>query len=71
MISEGTGDPIFATTWTLVGAPSITLPVLTGSAGLPIGLQLVAGPRRDASLLGAAAWVMRASTIKPETICAS
>ena len=71
MISEGTGDPIFATTWTLVGAPSITLPVLTGSAGLPIGLQLVAGPHRDASLLGAASWVMHASTIKPETTCAS
>ena len=70
MVSQGTGDPIFATTWTLVGAPSVTLPVLTGSAGLPIGLQLVAGSHRDASLLGAASWVMRTSTIEAETACA-
>jgi Asp-tRNA(Asn)/Glu-tRNA(Gln) amidotransferase A subunit family amidase len=70
MVSEGTGDPIFATTWTLVGAPSITMPVLTGTAGLPIGLQLVAGSHRDASLLRAASWVMRTSTIKAEATCA-
>jgi Asp-tRNA(Asn)/Glu-tRNA(Gln) amidotransferase A subunit family amidase len=62
IVSEGTGDPIFATTWTLVGVPSISLPVLTGAGGLPIGLQLVAGPRRDASLLRAASWLMRAPT---------
>jgi Asp-tRNA(Asn)/Glu-tRNA(Gln) amidotransferase A subunit family amidase len=70
MVSEGTGGPIFAATWSLVGAPSITLPVLIGSAGLPIGLQLVAGSRRDASLLSAACWIMQASTSKAETICA-
>ena len=59
LVSEGTGDPMFATTWTLIGAPAITLPLLTGAAGLPLGVQLVGGTRRDARLLRAAAWLER------------
>jgi Asp-tRNA(Asn)/Glu-tRNA(Gln) amidotransferase A subunit family amidase len=56
---EGTGDPIFAATWTLLGAPALSLPLLTGEAGLPLGLQVVGAPRRDGALLHAAAWLMR------------
>jgi Asp-tRNA(Asn)/Glu-tRNA(Gln) amidotransferase A subunit family amidase len=59
-VSEGTGDPIFATTWTLIGAPAITLPLLKASQRLPLGVQLVAGTRQDARLLKAAAWIERA-----------
>ncbi|WP_158818967.1 amidase [Methylocapsa sp. S129] len=59
-VSEGTGDPIFATIWTLIGAPAITLPLLKGAGGLPLGVQLVAGTRQDARLLKAAAWLERA-----------
>ena len=52
-----TGDPIFCRLWTLLGTPSISLPVLSGPAGLPIGLQAI-GPRdRDGDLLSAAAWI--------------
>ena len=43
---EGTGDPIFAATWTLVGAPAVSLPLLAGEAGLPLGLQAVGAPRQ-------------------------
>jgi Asp-tRNA(Asn)/Glu-tRNA(Gln) amidotransferase A subunit family amidase len=44
---EGTGDPIFAATWTLLGAPALSLPLLTGESGLPLGLQVVGAARRD------------------------
>jgi len=54
-----TGDPLFSRIWTLLGNPCVSLPVLQGPAGLPLGLQLV-GPRgRDETLLGAAEYVLR------------
>ena len=53
---ETTGDPIFCSRWTLVGAPAVTLPAGRGPSGLPLGVQLVAGPGDDRRLLGAAAW---------------
>ena len=43
---ESTGSPIFCTLWTLCGMPAITLPVLQGSHGMPMGLQLVGAQRR-------------------------
>ena len=51
-----TGDPRPCTRWTLVGAPTITIPVGRGPAGLPLGLQLAAAPGHDRVLTGAAAW---------------
>jgi len=56
---ESTGDPAFCRAWTLLGCPCISLPVLIGPAGLPVGLQLVAPPGADDRLLAAAAWVER------------
>lgn len=49
-----TGSPIFCTIWTLCGLPAITLPVLKGAHGMPLGVQLVGGRGRDARLLRAA-----------------
>jgi Asp-tRNA(Asn)/Glu-tRNA(Gln) amidotransferase A subunit family amidase len=46
-----TGDPAFCTLWTLTGLPALSLPLLAGESGLPIGVQLVGGPGRDARLL--------------------
>ena len=51
-----TGDPSFQAYWTLLGTPSITLPVGLSEAGLPVGLQLVGGRRNDQSLLAIASW---------------
>jgi Asp-tRNA(Asn)/Glu-tRNA(Gln) amidotransferase A subunit family amidase len=59
LASEGTGDPIFATLWTLIGAPAYSLPLMTGAKGLPVGVQAIAAPGRDRELTHAAAWVMR------------
>ena len=55
---SSTGSPIFCTLWTLCGMPAITLPILQGSHGMPMGVQLV-GPRGDdARLLRTARWLV-------------
>ena len=52
-----TGDPINSTLWTYLGVPTISLPLLMGGNGLPVGVQLV-GPRGDdARLLRSARWL--------------
>ena len=56
---ETTGDPIFCTRWTLVGAPAVSIPIGRGPSGLPLGLQLVGAPGDDKRLLSAAAWAER------------
>jgi Asp-tRNA(Asn)/Glu-tRNA(Gln) amidotransferase A subunit family amidase len=53
-----TGSPIFCTTWTLCGTPALTLPLLTGASGLPIGVQLVGEKGDDARLLRTARWLI-------------
>ena len=54
-----TGDPSFCTLWTLCGMPAISLPLMQGGNGLPLGVQLV-GPREgDARLLRTANWLVR------------
>jgi len=54
---ETTGDPIFCTLWTLCGTPAVTLPLLQGADGLPIGVQLVGQRGDDARLLRTANWL--------------
>jgi len=54
---DSTGDPAFCTLWTFCGMPALNLPLMTGSNGLPLGVQLV-GPRMgDARLLRTARWL--------------
>jgi Asp-tRNA(Asn)/Glu-tRNA(Gln) amidotransferase A subunit family amidase len=57
-----TGNPIFNTIWTYLGTPAVTLPLLQGEAGLPIGAQLVGRRNSDARLLRTANWVVRNTT---------
>jgi Asp-tRNA(Asn)/Glu-tRNA(Gln) amidotransferase A subunit family amidase len=53
-----TGDPAFCTLWTLCGMPALSLPLMRGENGLPLGVQLV-GPRNDdARLLRTARWLV-------------
>jgi Asp-tRNA(Asn)/Glu-tRNA(Gln) amidotransferase A subunit family amidase len=52
-----TGDPIFCRIWTLLGVPCLSLPILRGPSGLPIGLQIVGRRGRDGELVAAAASV--------------
>ena len=52
-----TGSPIFCTIWTLCGVPAVTLPLLTGEQGLPLGVQLIGREGDDARLLRTARWL--------------
>jgi Asp-tRNA(Asn)/Glu-tRNA(Gln) amidotransferase A subunit family amidase len=58
---EHTGDPAFCTLWTLCGMPAISLPLMQGENGLPLGVQLVAARGDDARLLRTANWLVRRS----------
>lgn len=55
-----TGNPIFCTIWTLCGVPAVTLPLLRGPQGLPLGVQLVGRRHDDARLLRTARWLAAA-----------
>ncbi|WP_299852545.1 amidase [uncultured Roseovarius sp.] len=60
-LSDGsTGDAVYCTIWTLAGLPCLTLPLLVGDSGLPIGVQLIGGVEEDDRLMRTAAWVQRA-----------
>ncbi len=54
-----TGDARFQGVWSFTGFPAISLPVGLASNGLPMGVQLVGGPFREAKLLAAARWAER------------
>lgn len=54
-----TGDPVMCTLWTYAGMPAITLPLLHGANGLPLGVQLVGRRGDDARLLRTARWLMQ------------
>jgi len=56
-VGQATGSPLFCSLWTLAGVPALSLPLLTGEAGLPLGLQLVGAPGDDARLLRTANWL--------------
>lgn len=57
-VGEATGSPAFNTLWSLTGLPAVTLPLLTGDSGMPLGVQLVGAPRDDARLLRTANWLI-------------
>jgi Asp-tRNA(Asn)/Glu-tRNA(Gln) amidotransferase A subunit family amidase len=53
-----TGDPLFCRVETLIGAPSVSVPVAWTADGLPAGLQLIGAPARDARTLECAEWLL-------------
>lgn len=56
---ENTGDAIFCSLWTFCGLPAISLPLMTGPTGMPLGVQLVGRYGQDARLLRTARWLVR------------
>lgn len=54
---DTTGSPIFCTIWTLLGLPAISLPLMQGIDGLPLGVQLVGPHGYDGRLLRTAQWL--------------
>jgi len=57
LLADGTGDPVFCRIASLAGLPSLTLPLLVGGTGLPVGVQLIGAVEEDDRLLRTAAWV--------------
>lgn len=56
---DHTGSQAFCVLWTLTGVPAVTLPLLEGAEGMPLGVQMV-GPRGDdGRLLRTARWLTR------------
>ncbi len=55
---ETTGNPVFCSTWSYLGTPAITIPLMASQAGLPLGVQLVARRGNDARLLRTARWLV-------------
>jgi Asp-tRNA(Asn)/Glu-tRNA(Gln) amidotransferase A subunit family amidase len=55
---SSTGSPAFCTIWTLLGLPAVSLPLLTGADGMPIGVQLVGRFGDDARVLRTARWLV-------------
>ncbi len=63
-----TGEPLFNTAWTALGVPAVSVPAFRDRLGLPVGLQLVGGYRRDRDLLAATQAIARAldvETVRP------
>ncbi|MCL7939283.1 amidase [Halomonas sp. ATCH28] len=58
---DATGDPIYCRAWTLLGVPCLNLPLNTGQAGLPVGVQLVADRWQDERLLSIARTLVAAA----------
>ncbi|MDR5904179.1 amidase [Franzmannia qiaohouensis] len=56
---EVTGDPLYCRAWTLLGVPCLNLPLSHGTAGMPVGVQLVADRWQDQRLLRIARTLMR------------
>jgi Asp-tRNA(Asn)/Glu-tRNA(Gln) amidotransferase A subunit family amidase len=55
---DTTGDPAFCSLWSLCGAPAVSLPLLEGPNGLPVGVQLIGRWGDDARLLRTARWLV-------------
>ena len=56
---DSTGLPVFNSLWTLLGLPAVTLPLMQGPNGLPLGVQLIGRRGFDGRLLRTARWLMQ------------
>ena len=53
-----TGSPEFCTIWTYLGMPALSLPLLEGESGLPLGVQIIGEKFDDARLLRTSNWLI-------------
>ena len=55
---DATGSPAFCTIWTLAGVPALTMPILQGPNGMPLGVQMVSAKGDDGRLFRTARWLL-------------
>jgi Asp-tRNA(Asn)/Glu-tRNA(Gln) amidotransferase A subunit family amidase len=55
-LADTTGDPAFNSPWSYTGLPTISIQTGYFADGLPLAIQLVAGPNREDLLFSVAAW---------------
>jgi len=56
-IEDGPGSGVMSMPWSLCGLPTVSLPLLRGRQGLPIGIQLIGRHGGDRDLLRIAGWL--------------
>jgi Asp-tRNA(Asn)/Glu-tRNA(Gln) amidotransferase A subunit family amidase len=56
---ENVGKTAFHQMWTMLHVPSVAVPVFTGPAGLPMGVQVIAARGQDVRALQAAHWIQQ------------
>ena len=56
---DATGDPVFCSTWSYLGVPAVTLPLLEGENAMPVGVQLISIQEDDGRLLRTARWLAK------------
>jgi Asp-tRNA(Asn)/Glu-tRNA(Gln) amidotransferase A subunit family amidase len=66
-LAQGPGSGVMSMPWSLCGLPTISLPLLRGVNGLPIGVQLVGCQGGDRNLLRVAAWLTDATTLNDKS----
>ena len=54
--ADTTGDPAFNSPWSFTGLPTVSIPAGWSPEGLPLAIQLVGLPWKEAELLAVAAW---------------
>jgi Asp-tRNA(Asn)/Glu-tRNA(Gln) amidotransferase A subunit family amidase len=55
---QSTGNPIMQTVWTFAGMPAVSMPLLTLSGNMPLGIQAVGQLQRDGRLLRSCRWLV-------------
>src|SRR5210317_752165 len=53
-----TGSPEFSTIWTYLGMPALSLPLLQGESGMPLGVQIIGEKFDDSRLLRTSNWLI-------------
>ena len=56
-LEHGPGSGVMSMPWSLCGLPTVSLPLLHGGRGLPIGVQLIGRHGGDGELLRIAGWL--------------
>jgi Asp-tRNA(Asn)/Glu-tRNA(Gln) amidotransferase A subunit family amidase len=56
---SATGSPMFCSLWSLTGLPALSLPLLNGEGGMPLGVQIVGAAGDDARLFRTANWLVQ------------